>query len=84
MITVGNPRDHNRVMLFLIGYEQRAHLKPWGRTAVTELTPDEPDHVRVRGHGSGPRPGLGPLAAVPSHLVTGVNASAAAAVTWRG
>jgi len=46
MITVGNLRDNDRVMLIFVDYEQRARLKLWGRATVSELTPDEPDYDR--------------------------------------
>ncbi len=47
MITVGNLRDNDRVMLFLIDYTQAQRLKLWGRATVRDATPEVNDY-RVR------------------------------------
>jgi predicted pyridoxine 5'-phosphate oxidase superfamily flavin-nucleotide-binding protein len=41
MLTVGNLKGNDRVMLFLIDYEQSARLKIWGRASVALATPGE-------------------------------------------
>ena len=46
MLTVGNLKGNDRVMLFLIDYEHSARLKLWGRAAVALATPGETDYER--------------------------------------
>ncbi|MES2959039.1 MAG: pyridoxamine 5'-phosphate oxidase family protein [Pseudomonadota bacterium] len=46
MLTVGNLRGNDRVMLFLIDYEHSARLKLWGRASVVLSTPGESDYER--------------------------------------
>ena len=46
MLTVGNLKGNNRVMLFLIDYEHAARLKLWGRATVALATPGETDYER--------------------------------------
>jgi predicted pyridoxine 5'-phosphate oxidase superfamily flavin-nucleotide-binding protein len=41
MLTVGNLRGNDRVMLFLIDYEQSARLKIWGHASVALATPGQ-------------------------------------------
>lgn len=54
MITVGNLRDNDRVMLFLIDYAESRRLKLWGNATVRDATPDEHDYrarkrtIRIR------------------------------------
>jgi uncharacterized protein len=48
MITVGNLRDNDRVMLFLIDYEHAARLKLWGRARVTPTAPGLAYEQQVR------------------------------------
>ncbi len=49
MITVGNLRDNDRVMLFLIDYTEARRLKLWGRATVRDATPDVHDYrARMR------------------------------------
>ncbi len=49
MITVGNLRYNDRVMLFLIDYTESRRLKLWGHATVSDATPDVRDYrARVR------------------------------------
>lgn len=49
MLTVGNLRGNDRVMVFLIDYQQSARLKIWGRAAVSLATPGEKAYAnRIR------------------------------------
>ena len=49
MLTIGNLRGNDRVMVFLIDYQQSARLKIWGRATVSLATPGETTYAnRVR------------------------------------
>ena len=46
MLTVGNLKGNDHVMLFLIDYEHSARLKLWGHATVALATPGETDYER--------------------------------------
>ena len=48
-LSVGNLRENDRVLLFLIDYEQRRRVKVWGRARVVPATPDLVEKLHVPG-----------------------------------
>jgi uncharacterized protein len=47
LITVGNLRGNDRVMLFFIDYQQARRLKLWGRAVVHEPSATACDYARA-------------------------------------
>src|SRR5688500_9383161 len=48
-LSTGNLRENDRVLLFLIDYEQRRRVKVWGRARVVAATPELVERLKVPG-----------------------------------
>jgi uncharacterized protein len=48
-LSVGNLRENDRVLLFMIDYEQRRRVKVWGRARVVAATPDLVEKLKLPG-----------------------------------
>lgn len=48
-LSVGNLRENDRVLLFLIDYEQRRRVKVWGRARVVAATPEVVEALKMPG-----------------------------------
>jgi uncharacterized protein len=48
-LSVGNLRENDRVLLFLIDYEQRRRVKVWGRARAVASTPELVEKLKAPG-----------------------------------
>lgn len=48
-LSKGNLQENDRVLLFLIDYEQRRRVKVWGRGRVVEATPELVQELKIPG-----------------------------------
>lgn len=48
-LSVGNLRENDRVLLFLIDYEERRRVKVWGRARVVPATPELTQKLKIAG-----------------------------------